>query len=149
MISKLKNSDTNAVSNIDADQERLIAMTQSIHDTFPSLKLHFIERDRANQFYSVVFSFIGMKALKEDRLVMKGNMSISGEQEKQGYIEFSFRQQSFYRVNFYRSGSIRRIFPLMMDNDYSELFKSILTYMINVGYSEKDCQNDEDVIDQT
>lgn len=144
--SKLQNADSNAVSKMDsANQTRLPAITQSIHDNFPSLKLHFIERDKANQFYSVVFSFGEMKVLNDDRFVMKGNISISGQQEKQGYIEFSFQQQSFYRVNFYGGGSVRRIYPLMLDKDYNELFKSVLTHITNVGYAEKDYENNVDV----
>lgn len=144
--SKLQNSDSNAVSKMDAaNQKRLVAITQSIHDNFPSLKLHFIERDKANQFYSVEFSFSEMKVLNDNRFVMKGDISISGQQEKQGYIEFSFKQQSFYRVNFYGGGSVRRIYPLMLDNDYIEQFKSVLTHITNVGYAEKDYENNVDV----
>ena len=146
MQSKLQNADSNAVSKMDsANQTRLPAITKSIHDNFPSLKLHFIERDKANQFYSVEFSFSEMKALNDDRFVMKGDVSISGQQEKQGYIEFSFQQQSFYRVNFYGGGSIRRIYPLMLDNDYNELFRSLLTHITNVGYAEKDYEHNVDI----
>ena len=146
MQSKLQNSDSNAVSKMDAaNQKRLVAITQSIHDNFPSLKLHFIERDKANQFYSVEFSFSEIKVLNDDRFVMKGSVSISGQHEKQGYIEFSFQQQSFYRVNFYGGGSIRRIYPLMLDSDYNELFKSLLTHITNVGYAEKDYEHNVDV----
>ena len=146
MQSKLQNADSNAISKIDsANQTRLPAITQSIHDNFPSLILHFIERDKANQYYSVEFSFSEMKVLNDDRFVMKGYISISGQQEKQGYIEFSFQQQSFYRVNFYGGGSIRRIYPLMLDNDYNELFKSLLMHITNIGYAEKDYEHNVDV----
>ena len=105
----------------------------------------FIERGKANQYYSVEFSFSEMKVLNDDRFVMKGDISISGQQEKQGYIEFSFQQQSFYRVNFYGGGSIRRIYPLMLDNDYNELFKSLLMHITNIGYAEKDYEHNVDV----
>lgn len=145
MQSKLQNGDSNAVSKMNAaNQARLRAITQSIHDNFPALKLHFIERDKANQFYSVEFSFAEMKAMNDDRFVMRGNISVSGQEEKQGYIEFSFQQQSFYRVHFYGGGSIRRIYQLMLDNDYTEQFKSLLTHITNIGYAEKDCENNID-----
>ena len=113
------------------------------------MKLHFIERDKANQFYSVEFSFVEMKAMNDDRFVMKGNLSVSGQQEKQGYIEFNFQQQSFYRVNFYGGGSIRRIYQLMLDNDYTEQFKSLLSHITNIGYAEKDYENNVDVYGPT
>jgi len=146
MQSKVQNSDFNAVSKMNAaNQTRLPAITKSIHDNFPSLKLHFIERDKANQYYSVVFLFSEMSILNDDRFVMKGEMSISGQKEKQGYIEFSFQKQSFYRVNFYGGGSIRRIYPLMLDNDYDSLFNSMLAYITNVWYAEKDYENQIDV----
>ena len=146
MQSKFQNADSNAVRKMDsANQTRLPAITQSIHDNFPSLKLHFIERDKANQYYSVEFSFSEMKVLNDDRFVMKGDISISGQQQKQGYIEFSFQQQSFFRVNFYGGGSIRRIYPLMLDNDYNELFKSLLTHITNIGYAEKDYEHNVNV----
>lgn len=130
---KSQNKDTNA-----ADQERSKAITQSILDFFPSLKLHYIERDKANQFYSVEFSFLEMRAFENDRFVMKGNLSISGEEPKQGYVEFNYQQQSFYRVNFYGKGTVRRIYPLMMDNDYEDVLQSFLSFVSNIGYSEKD-----------
>lgn len=145
MMSKLQNSDSNAVSKMDAaNQVRLQAVTQSIHDNFPSLKLHFIERDKANQYYSVEFGFTEMKTMNDDRFVMKGDITISGQQTKQGYIEFSFQQQSFYRVNFYGGGSIRRIYQLMLDNDYEDTFRELLSFVTNIGYSEKDYENNID-----
>ncbi|MCR5423415.1 MAG: hypothetical protein K6E93_01475 [Bacteroidales bacterium] len=146
MMSKLQNGDKNALSKMDvSNQSRIYAITQSIKDNFPSLQLHFIERDKANQFYSVSFTFLEMSVLNDDRFVRKGNVAISSKKEKAGYIEFSFQQQSFYRVNFYGGGSIRRIYPLMLDNDYKELFKSFLTFITNIGYSEKDYENNVDV----
>ena len=120
------------------------AITQNIQDKFPLLKLHFIERDKANQFYSVVFSFSEMKVLNEDRFVMKGNLSISGEEPKQGYVEFNYQQQLFYRVNFYGNGTVRRIYLLMMDNDYEDVFQSFLSFVSNIGYSEKDNEYEVD-----
>ena len=111
---------------------------------FPSLKLHFIERDKANQYYSVEFGFTEMKTMNDDRFVMKGDITISGQQTKQGYIEFSFQQQSFYRVHFYGGGSIRRIYQLMLDNDYEDTFRELLSFVTNIGYSEKDYENNID-----
>ncbi len=136
---KSQNKDTNA-----ADQERSKAITQSILDFFPSLKLHYIERDKANQFYSVEFSFLEMRAFENDRFVMKGNLSISGVEPKQGYVEFNYQQQSFYRVNFYGKGTVRRIYPLMMDNDYEDVFQSFLSFVSNIRYSEKDNEYEVD-----
>lgn len=143
--SKSQNNDTNAISKMDAaNQLRLKAITQSIKDNFPSLVLHFIERDKANQFYSVVLSFNEIKAFNDDRFVMKGEVSISGQEPKQGYIEFNYQRQSFYRVNFYGNGTVRRIYPLMMDNDFEDTFKSFLAFISKLGYSEKDYEHNVD-----
>lgn len=145
MKSKSQNKDTNAVSKMNAaNQVRLKAITQSIHDNFPSLNLHFIERDKANQYYSVEFSFLEMRTFEDDRFVMKGNLSISGEEPKQGYVEFNYQQQAFYRVNFYGKGTVRRIYLLMMDNDYEDVFQSFLSFVSNIGYSEKDNEYEVD-----
>lgn len=145
MQSKLQNSDSNAVSKMDAsNQKRMSAITLSIHDNFPNLVLNFIERDKANQYYSVVFHFKEMMTMNDERFVMKGDVEISGQGMKQGYIEFNFQQQSFYRVNFYGNGSIRRIYTLMLDNDYKETFNSVLSFITNICYAEKDYEHDID-----
>lgn len=145
MQSKLQNSDSNAVSKMDvSNQKRMSAITLSIHDNFPNLVLNFIERDKANQYYSVVFHFNEMMTMNDERFVMKGDVEISGQGRKQGYIEFNFQQKSFYRVNFYGNGSIRRIYTLMIDNDYIESFNSILSFISNIVYSEKDYEHNVD-----
>ena len=79
-----------------------------------------------------------MKSLNEDRFVMKGNITLSGQQTKRGYIEFCFQQQSYYRVNYYRGGSVRRISRLMQDDDYECAFNDLLSFIKNIGNSEKD-----------
>jgi hypothetical protein len=33
----------------------------------------------------------------------------------------------------------------MFDNDYIEQFKSFLSYITNIGYAEKDCENNVNV----
>lgn len=145
MQSKVQNSDTNAVSKMDAsNQKRMSAISLSIHDNFPNLELHFIERDKANQYYSVVFLFKEMMTMNDDRFVMRGDINISGQGSKQGYIEFNFQQQSFYRVNYYGSGTVRRLYTLMLDNDYRDTFNSILAFITNIGYSEKDYEHNID-----
>jgi hypothetical protein len=145
MQSKLQNGDSNAVSKMDAaNQARLRAITQSIHDSFPALKLHFIERDKANQFYSVEFSFREMKNLNDDRFVMGGSIAISGQKAKQGYIEFNYKRQSFYRVHFYGGGPVRKIYQLMSDDDYKDTFTSFLSFVISFGFSEEDNENNVD-----
>ena len=144
-MSKVQNKDVNAISKMDAANKiRLSAITQSIHDNFPTLKLHFIERDKANQYYSVEFLFSEMKTFEEDRFVMKGNLSISSEEPKEGYIEFNYQKQSFYRVNFYGKGTVRRIYSLMMDNDYENDFQSFLSFISNIVYAEKDNEYEVD-----
>ena len=46
MKSEILNHDANSDSKMDDNQIRLKAITLSINDNFPSLKLHFIEKDR-------------------------------------------------------------------------------------------------------
>lgn len=143
MQSKLQNSDSNAVSKLDAsNQKRMSAITLSIQDNFHDLVLNFIERDKANQYYSVVFHFKEMMTMNDVRFVMKGDIEISRQGMKQGYIEFDFPQQSFYRVNFCGNGSIRRIYALMVDNDYKEALNSVLSFITNNCYAEKDYEHD-------
>ncbi|MCF0117567.1 MAG: hypothetical protein HUJ61_05930 [Bacilli bacterium] len=144
--SKIQNRDKNAISKMDAsNQKRMEAITLSIHDNFPHLELNFIERDKANQYYSVVFLFNQMMTLNDERFVMKGDINISGHGNQQGYIEFNFQKQSFYRVHFYGNGGIRRIYSLMLDNDYIDTFKAILSFITNICYSEKDYENNIDI----
>lgn len=76
-----------------------------------------------------------MKAFEDDRFVLKGNLSISGEEPKEGYIEFNYKRQSFYRVNFYGKGTVRRIYQLIMDNDYEDVFHSFLSFVGDIRYS--------------
>lgn len=143
--SKLQGDDENANSKINkSNQIRLDALTQSIASQCPELTFRFIERDKANQFYTVVLSFREMSLCNDDRFVMKGDLSISGNKPKMGYVEFNWNEQKFYRVNFYGGGSVRRLFPLMIDNDYRSAFISLLKHMVNFWYSEKDYEHNVD-----
>ena len=76
---------------------------------------------------------------------MKGDLSISGNSPKTGYVEFNWNEQKFYRVSFYGGGSVRRLFPLMIDNDYRSAFISLLKHMTNYWYSEKDNEHNVDL----
>lgn len=146
MQSRIQRNDINSDSKMDsANTVRLQAITHSINSNYPDLTLHFIERDKANQFYTVVLHFQEMKQCNDERFVMLGNMSISSQPFKQGYIEYNFKRQQFYRVNFYGSGSVRRIYPLIIDNIYQDTVRDVLTFITNICYSEKECENYVDI----
>jgi len=146
MQSKIQQGDKNANNKIDASNNiRISTLTKAIEDNFPNLVLYFIERDKANQYYTVVFNFKEMSTINDERFVMKGDIAISGGKTKQGYVEFNFNQQSFYRVNFYGQGTIRRIYQLMMDNDHKDIFLKFLTFITNFCYSEKDYEHNINV----
>ena len=133
---------SNAVNKMNvADSLRLKSLNSAIHSSSPNLELNFIERDKANQFYSVVLLFNEIKYVDRDRFVMSGQLSICGRKPENGYIEFNFKTQMFYRVRFYTSGTVRRIFPLRMDNNYTSVFKNFLLYVTNFLYSEEDYEN--------
>lgn len=116
-------------SNNAATSDVLKTIDQGIKAQFPSLELHFIERDKANQYYSVVLNFEAMKYLDDLRLVLAGDVSVSGNNPGKGFVEYNFKTKIFYRVNFYGKATIRRIFPLMIDYDYLETFEDFLNYM--------------------
>ena len=142
MNEKIEHLGENAVNKMNVDDSlRLKSLNSAIHSSSPNLELNFIERDKANQFYSVVLLFNEIKYVDRDRFVMSGQLSICGRKPENGYIEFNFKTQMFYRVRFYTSGTVRRIFPLRMDNNYTSVFKNFLSFVTNFLYSEEDYEN--------
>ena len=118
MKNKEIDGDPNAVRTTETSNlVRLNALNSAINSNLSDLELNFIERDNANQFYSVVLLFNEIKYVDRDHFVMSGKLSICGRKPENGYIEFNFKTQMFYRVRFYTSGTVRRIFPLRMDNN--------------------------------
>ena len=132
MKNKETDGDPNAVRKTEASNlVRLNALNSAIHSNLSDLELNFIERDKANQFYPIVLLFSEVKYADMERFVMLGQLSICGQKPERGYVEFNFRTRMFYRVRFYTSGTVRRIFPLRMDNNYTSVFKNFLSFVTN------------------
>lgn len=145
MKNKEAGGDPNAVSKMNAaDPLRLMSLNSAIHSNLPNLRLDFIERNSANQFYSVVLNFNEIRYIDRVYFVMFGSMSIAGREPEMGYIEFNFRTRMFYRVRLYASGTVRRIYPQSMNKDYMSVFKNFLSFVTNFLYSDGDCENSVD-----
>ena len=138
-MSKIQNTDDNATTKMNKSNNiRLQSLSLAIHDNFPSLRLNFIERDKANQFYTVVFDYQNIKLIDKTRFIMGGDMVVSDRKKTKGNIEFNFNTQSFYRVQFYGNGSVRRMYQMMMDSDYKQVFNDLLSFVSSFMYSEED-----------
>lgn len=110
IIDYLQNHNISAKRKADlSNNKRLEAISLAIHDNLPNLKLEFIENDKANQHYTVIFDYQSVRLIDDTRFILLGETSVSGKKSEKGFIEFNFSTQSFYRVKFFASGSIRRI----------------------------------------
>lgn len=91
--------------------------------------LSFIERDKANLHYSAVFVLEEIVAVHPNSVILKGMLSICGKSYEKGYIEYksviSRTPTHFSRIRYYKSGSIRRINPLIPDPRYSQAFETL------------------------
>lgn len=115
---------------------RLEAISLALHDNFPNMQLEFIEKDKANQHYTVVFNYRSVKSVDNVRLILSGETSISGKKSENGFVEFNFSTQSFYRVKFFASGRSRRIYKLVMDPLCKDTFVDLLAFLTKYFYAE-------------
>lgn len=139
IIDYLQNHNISAKRKADlANNIRLKAISLAVHDNLPHLKLEFIENDKANQHYTVVFNYQSVKLIDDTRFVLYGQTSVSGNKQENGYIEFNFSTQSFYRVKFFASGSIRRIYKLIIDPLCKDTFVELLAFLTKFLYAEED-----------
>lgn len=139
IIDYLQNHNISAKRKADlANNIRLNAISLAVHDNLPHLKLEFIENDKANQHYTVVFNYQSVKLIDDTRFVLYGQTSVSGNKQENGYIEFNFSTQSFYRVKFFASGSIRRIYKLIIDPLCKDTFVELLAFLTKFLYAEED-----------
>ena len=100
-----------------------------------NLVLNFIERDKANMHYSVVFLLNEIVSVQPDKAILKGSLSICGKSYEEGYVEYkttvSENSIHFHRIKYYKGGSLRRINPLIPDPLYSRDFE-LLDRLLNL-----------------
>lgn len=107
------------------------AVSSAIHSNFDNLTLNFIEKDNANQQYTVVMKYKSIRLINIERFVIFGNINISDKGFNDGYIEFNFITQTFYRVKYSASGSIRRIYKLIINPIHADGITSLLSFIAN------------------
>lgn len=145
IIDYLQNHNLSAKRKVDlSNNKRLEAVSLAIHDNFPNLKLEFIENDKANQHYTVIFDYQSVKLIDDTRFILYGDTSVSGKNAENGFIEFNFSTQSFYRVKFFASGSVRRIYKLIIDPLCKDTFVNLLAFLTKFLYAEEDYANNID-----
>ena len=91
--------------------------------------LRFIERDGANQYYSVVFTVTGMRRAEDGRYVMEGSIEMSGEPKGTGFVEFDPKAPSFHRIRSGAGRSTGRLATLMPDKDDPAPFRALFFLM--------------------
>lgn len=139
IIDYLQNHNISAKRKADlSNNKRLEAISLAIHDNLPNLKLEFIENDKANQHYTVVFNYESVKLIDDTRFVLFGKTTVSSNKTENGYIEFNFSAQSFYRVKFFANSSIRRMYKLIIDPLCKDKFVNLLVFISKFLYAEED-----------
>ena len=121
----------------------LSALNNAIKNNFSILDFHFIA-EKMGLSFTISFNFKEIKFIDKNRVVMGGifNRKSSNETYK-GSVEYSFNNGSFYQVNFYGQGSVRRLFPMTLDiksPEYKKTAYDFLTFISNYLYSVEDYQ---------
>lgn len=121
----------------------LEAITLVLHDNFPSMTLNFIETDKANQSYPVVFQFEKVVLDNDERFVLKGKISVCGKPYETGYIEYQYIPgkkwpSNFYRVTYSGNGVLKHMFPLEPHPRFTRDVEDVWAFMRNFKYAEKD-----------
>ena len=112
-----------------------------MHNNIHDLVLGFIERDKANQHYSVAFVLEEIVAAQPNSVILKGILSICGKSYEKGYVEYksttSRTPTHFSRIRYYKSGRIRRINPLIPDPQYSQYLETLYQAIQSISESAK------------
>lgn len=122
----------------------LPALSKAIKDNFPSLLLEFIEHnEETNRSYPVDMSFIEVKFLNNERIVLKGNLKVSLKDFGVGTIEYQFNTQKFYRVSYSDKTTRSRKIHTLTPHNREEL-KQLLSFISKYMYSQEDYQHNID-----
>ena len=96
----------------------LPATNDAINSNFNNLELHFICEETNLTFY-----FKEIKYIDDEIMVMSGTFyRETGNDYYDGYVEYCINQKievdkSFWCVNFYGQGTIKRLYPLTLADD--------------------------------
>lgn len=141
-IDKKNSNNPNAIGKANASNKmKLPTLTQALHDNFPNIVLPFME-EGMNEFYGVVLDFQDVAYIDNNRLVLKGKLTVSGYKSQVGCIEYNFSTGLFYRVIVMANGAIRRTKEIEMDPDGKPMFDKLLTFISNYLYSCEDYENE-------
>ena len=123
----------------------LPALNQAINGNFKNLEFHFIIRPKTEtDNYPIIFYFKEIKYIDNTKIVIAGvfyrqinNKSFNGS------VEYNFDKGTFYQVNFYGGGSIRRVYPMTLNikiPEYKKVAYDFLNFVSKYLYSVEDYQ---------
>ena len=88
-------------------------------------------------------TFIEVKYLNNERVVLKGKLKVSLKEFGVGTIEYQFNTQKFYRVSYSdKTTRSRRIHSLIPHN--KEELNKLLSFISKYMYSQEDYQHNID-----
>ena len=108
-----------------------------------NLEFHFICAKTETSRFPITFYFKEIKNINNNRVVIGGAFQREGEKSFNGSVEYSFKKGTFYQVNFYGNGSVRRLFPMTLDikdTEYKKTAYGFLNFVSNYLYSVEDYQ---------
>lgn len=121
----------------------LPALNQAINGNFNNLEFHFI-CTKAMSSFPITFYFKEVKHIDTNRVVIAGTFhEDSNNNSFNGSVEYSFNKGTFYQVNFYGQGSVRRLYPMTLDikdSEYKKTAYDFLNFVSNYLYSVEDYQ---------
>jgi len=126
-----------------SEKLNLPALNQAINGNFPNLEFHFI-CEKAGMRFPITFYFKEVKYIDNNKVVIGGTFyrQINNELYN-GSVEYSFNKGTFYQVNFYGQGSVRRLYPMTLDvkdATYKQTAYNFLNFISNYLYSVEDYQ---------
>ncbi len=117
----------------------LDVLSQSIRTNFPSLILEFVEHnDETNCSYPVDMTFIEVKYLNNERIVLKGKLKASLKEFGVGTIEYQLNSQKFYRVSYSdKTKKSRKIHSLILHNrdEVKDFLSALERYILDERYA--------------
>lgn len=116
------------------EQLRLSCLTNEINKALPNFTPMFLETvDKMT--YGIYFQFMTVVYWQNDRVVLRGQLSVANRPYKQGHIEYDGSTKDFFRVNISKNNKISRISKLEADFSDSQNMNDISTFREHVKES--------------
>ena len=134
----LKNKPTNT-SNADkkielsSSEKDLQVINYAVNQHFPDLCIRFLEENSAGIAALGEFRLTEVKLLDRKRMVIKCEIKMSNQTKPSvGYIEYNFHTQKFYHVKYFTSGTIRRIYSIVIHPNSSKIATKFVDFMKSI-----------------